>query len=508
MVGGHRLLMDKGARGVVAAMTAVVALLALDRIRSGPSSVVSGPGASLRVQVFCAGRGSRLASAELRPTLDQPPARVGRPYARALADAGGNLVLPLPNPLPPGFEAELILAAPGCVSHRRVVGAAPSDLRITLEATTTAPVADPVADAPDAPAFPPPLDDARLALLREHKTYAPPDEQMWDGPAPSCGQCHTQDAREHASVHGRPTSAPLREALAAQPAGRLPACLACHAPTGHALGEAVMGCRVCHVVADEALTAGAGIPTGSAVVDPPRAERRPFARGVRGLTASPAMAVEHAPSLAGASLCAACHAQRSAVAPQLWVDPTVEEWMGWQQLDHRRSDTSCVTCHHPATADAALVEGAAHGMWGVDRPAEPRHAHARAGARGDSVVWEVLGGQLKVRNAHAGHAVPGAWPLRAWVLEVLDGAGKPLLQDTWRRALGNGQGGGCAVPWEATEVVADTRLMPGVERAWPLPAGAVRLRLSERGACGRTGDTVLWDVPLLAGEKSGAGGNP
>lgn len=513
-LGPHRLLRDRGAWLAVVVLAGIMGLAALDLASTSRSREQADRRPVMDVRVTCRDRNARDARITLAGPLSLPPARAGRVWDSQVATLTGRVELHLPFPTPPDFAAHLLVGAPGCVGERIAVDAAsrPGTLVLTPAATPAGPWD--LREPPDTNMLAAVPSEEHVARLRAAGTFAANRLYLLDGPPVSCGACHNASAAEHRQAHGAPPSPAVR-ALARGAGPAASTCAACHAPTlalAAQDGLAVLGdtaafsCSACHRVDPSRVPPGLGLGPHNTVLDAP-GDRRALATGARGDTTSPVMAVVHAPALRSDALCLACHAQRRGA---LNLDPTAQEHTAWKQGAADRADTTCVTCHMRPSQDAALVDGPAYAMWGVDHPQQPRKRHGDGGtaaqrlanAVGLTARWEGNTLVVGAENRGASHALPGAWPRRALVVELVDGAapvsgprdaqGRPRVE--LRRVLANGAGV-CATPWEATAVAADTRLLPGspVEWRWTFPAPqrvTVVLRL----------ERVCGDAPADEGE--------
>ncbi|MEW5849778.1 MAG: hypothetical protein AB2A00_13250 [Myxococcota bacterium] len=525
--GKTRLLYDKGVRWTMVGLAAVLFILVLDRARQ--HNARTSPDArdvqTVQGQVFCRERTAEGAVVTLRPALSVPPERAGKVLDAEVTPKNGEFTVELPYPTPPDFNGELQVAAEGCFTHRQGVRSREKTLLIrgiTLE--TRAPPLD-VADPPPAPNFPPAATDEQTRLVREMGAASPHGFALFDGPAPTCAQCHDSVVKEHRKSHGRAPSPSLR-ALAQAAGEAANSCAGCHAPVAALRApdlrapisdEAAFSCSACHRFMANDVVTGNGLANNGAFVLPPPDTRR-VALGTRADSASPAMAVGYWPRMHQSTQCASCHAwSRGSVV----LDPTTTEHLAWQRSTPDNATRSCQDCHMPRTDDAYLVDGHARALWGVARTEAPRRSHAGPvdgdAALRESVTWKVgwEGNDLVVEavNHGAGHALPGVAPLRAWRVEIV-GAGVPTSGPVLaegkpgvelRRVFDGGTAGGCALPWEADRVLDDNRLLPGVAARWmwKMPArAAVQVRVSEVDACasraaqlGVTREArVLWEL--------------
>jgi hypothetical protein len=512
--GPHRLLHDRGLAILLVALAVVLGGLSLARLGEDRArrSVDRRPG--VEGVVRCLERRARGAAAVMRPPLSRPAERVGQPYASVVTEITGTFRLPLPYPVPPGFVAEVLVSAPGCVTHRQVVGAGHPDLDLTLPPVRYVRAPVDLSDGPGSPSFPPPADLEQVRALRDRGLAAAGSPLLHEWGPPACRQCHVSTGHEHDATHGRPPSplVLLLAALAGEPHGQ--ECARCHAPAAAVArgdlravvpAQGGFSCSVCHAYRPAPHgERGDGLGVGGGLFAAVAWDTGRFARGTRPDTASPPMVLERTPELGNSGLCEACHGQTvTAPGGLVVVDPVVEEHRAWAQAQAPGTPTACPACHFPATGDPYLVDGYAREVWGVMRPHAPRRAHGLTGDRGARVAsalvlsgrWEGEGTLVvEAHNVGAGHALPGGAPWRRWEVRVvapravttgpvLEG-GQPGVA-LWR-ALGGRDRPTCAWPWEATSVVADTRVPPltPVSWRWSFPGRSpVRVELHQVDAC-------------------------
>ncbi|MBI5496899.1 MAG: hypothetical protein HY904_17930 [Deltaproteobacteria bacterium] len=505
-LGGHRLLNDRGLRLAIAAIAGVAVIGVLDLYRDSDVRVAADDRPVIAVRVECGDRAAAGAHLTLRRALTATPAIVGKRADEAITGRSGSVDLHFPWPLPPDFTGDVVAAAPGCLQLRAGVTAGTLSLSLQLPRGVTPDGATPV-DPPPSAAFPPPAPPEQLAPLRGTGAFSDGRYYLFDGPAPTCTQCHGEAAAQHGRLHGAaPTPAFLSASSALAPA-RARACAACHAPDALFGRAGGFSCGACHRVDVESLRAGEGL-AGRVRVFGLEGDPRPLATGVRPDGDSPAMAVVQHPALASSALCAACHAQRMGAVV---VDPTSEEHQAWCAADPARAETGCTGCHMPSGNSPALVDGVAHQLWGVDRPDRPARLHAWEEPRDDvrrravrvDARWD--GDRLVVRaeNTGASHALPGTAPFEAWRIRVITtaplregptvdgGVAGVLLARSYRAA----DGAACAAPWEAAALAEDTRLAPGQPREWTWRfqhRHAVRVVVEELMLCGRGGEARAW----------------
>jgi len=496
------MLQDRGLLIVAAGLAVLILLGLLDSTRRDNERVRERVSPMLEVRAVCRDRTARGAVGTLRPLLQKAPQLVGKVYATADAGITGVLELPLPWPTPPGFEAELLVAADGCLTSREVVRAETPARTLELTATTAEVPPLDLADPPLSPTFPPAAAEDHVKKLRAMGTGMSTGFELFDGVPPTCVQCHQAAGEEHLRGHGRPPSEALQRL-----SQNATECARCHAPVAAALASdlravvparAAFSCSSCHRFKPmKDATQGNGLGLGG--VFSATSDRRFFARGTRPDTSSPVMAVEHAPDMKGSALCVACHSQTSSVDGRLLVlDPTGMEHLAWQQSAPGNASTQCQSCHFAKTEDPFLVDGYARWMWGVQRDAAPRVAHGRA--RQDLAVrlaahWEDAGTLVvEAQNVGASHGLPGAAPLRAWELSVVT-TEKPLSGErlpegapgvVLARSFTDANKNVCAFPWEAVAVAGDSRLLPGqmVRWTWRFERRhSVRVVLTEKARC-------------------------
>jgi hypothetical protein len=295
-----------------------------------------------------------------------------------------------------------------------------------------------------------------------------------------CAECHGEIHTEWAaSAHARAATAPLYRAMQADAHDRT--CEPCHTPlagavdptdAAHADG---VGCQACHAIVDvEARRPGAGFRLGLA----DNTQRGPLCD-----------AKDHyfhkmgcAPLYAEARYCAACHLYyRGGGAVPVFTE--YEEWQASPYAD----ELACQDCHMPRGVAEVAVGWPArpnvghHGFLGRDGRLRARALEAR---------WSVRRGadggldvEVAVKNAGAGHLVPGGLPGRQLVVRVRalgkDGAEMAADERVYQRVLLD-EHGDPAPFYRAVKAGPDMRIAPKatrVEHFSLAAAGAARVRL-------------------------------
>ncbi len=313
-------------------------------------------------------------------------------------------------------------------------------------------------------------DDA-AAVAVTPRDAAPADAEVDAGPprkvflhgAGRCGECHEKMYDEwERSAHARSASSPLYKAAAA--VAKDPACERCHtplladAPKDPVASEGVT-CDVCHALRDpKPATTGAGfhLAIDDMVKYGPRCDLKDHDFHRMGCS----------PEHKEAELCGSCH----------WWEPAglpvYTEYKDWLDGPAARAGEPCQSCHMPKTR-AALAVG--------EKVRNGVPDHGLLGAVGDLrktalaleiAVSDAPGGlsvTITLANDGAGHHVPAGSPERRIVIttRLLDDTGKVLAKRT--KALGRylGDAAGNEVPFfEATRVLADTRIPPNGKQTW------------------------------------------
>lgn len=274
-------------------------------------------------------------------------------------------------------------------------------------------------------------------------------------PAIRCAECHGKMHTEWtASAHAVAARSPLYRAMRDQAPATL-RCDRCHAPLAAVLepGDPVIDegvtCEVCHTIA--------------AVDDAGRFELRLAENVLRGPLCDARDHYFHkmgcSPLHAESRFCAACHELRLGDVP---VYTEVSDFRESPYADM----LECQDCHMPAGM-AEVAEGSPardgvghHGFAAGDRGLFMRALTGRLRARRVADGVEV---QVTVKNANAGHPVPGGMPGRQLVVRVsgVDRRGGVVARGerVYQRLL-VGDGGGAAPFWRARREAADTRLRP------------------------------------------------
>jgi hypothetical protein len=296
-------------------------------------------------------------------------------------------------------------------------------------------------------------------------------------PAIRCEECHGKMYAEwSASAHARAATAPLYRAMRAEPSAQR--CDRCHAPLvgvvepGDPVAREGVTCEVCHTMRDERPDrAGAGF--GLALAD--NIERGPLCD-----------AKDHyfhkmgcAPELARSDFCSSCHLYWQAELP---VFTEFEEWKKGPYV----AELECQDCHMPdETAEVAVGSTprenvAHHGFLGKESRLRQKALAGRWSTKLDGNTVRV---DVRVKNAGAGHDVPGGLPGRQVVIRVraLAGDGRELAraEHVYARVLTDDMGR--EVPfYRAVRLGADVRIAPKEIRTESFSldaAGAARVRL-------------------------------
>jgi hypothetical protein len=286
-----------------------------------------------------------------------------------------------------------------------------------------------------------------------------PSGAVFVSPARRCSECHTKIAEDwHDSRHAGSDSKPLY--LAMKTASKASTCDGCHAPlrgrvpkSADAQNEGVT-CDVCHsmnAVADSRFGGDFTMRLDDNVKYGPICDAKaPYFHKTACL-----------PLHEDSKQCSACHLFRLPAQGGRPEIPVITDYEDWKASNSGATGISCQTCHMPGgRAEVAVGAG--------QRSAVSAHLFAQAPSGG--VEWTVNARadgdnvriDVELKNAGAGHMLPGGLAGRRIVLRVTPSGGARQEKEFARILV---DATGAEVPfYEAAKVQRDTRLEPNRAR--------------------------------------------
>ncbi len=299
-------------------------------------------------------------------------------------------------------------------------------------------------------------------------------------PAIRCAECHSSLHREwEGSAHARAETSPLYQAMRAAAAPEL-RCDRCHAPLKGLVDPADLvaregvTCEVCHAIHAVGENGAFEMALAENVQRGTLCDARDHNFHKMGCS----------PMHGESRFCAACHTLQVGT---LEIFTEVADWKSGPYADL----LDCQDCHMPdrtdevATGSPPREDVSHHGFRGADGRLFSRALTGRVEARleGEKLLVEVA-----VKNANAGHRVPGGLPGRQVILRVraLGAAGETLAtaERIYQRVLVDERG--VSVPFYlGVREKSDNRLRPKERRvehfALDAPAAAlVRVEVVRR----------------------------
>lgn len=302
-------------------------------------------------------------------------------------------------------------------------------------------------------------------------------------PAQFCADCHreifdawSQSRHGQSTVQKDPLFAAMYRWAVRDSRGKLKEkCIACHSPMSTVFDRSEpetpynrdgVTCQFCHgarEITDFHSAEGIRIDLQTIFSDRPAPENEAHRN-------------KHRDFFANGELCLPCHAEMK-TPRDIQVCATGKEW----ETYHQTTGKTCLDCHMPSQNGIAshLFPGSFLGDL-LKKAVDLRLKYSPKTGKLD----------ITLTNRGAGHAVPTGTPLRMVILKVvaLDSSGhvvwenwkeNPLREDTaavFMKILGDAQGNGPVPPWQATQILMDRKLMPGVpvKIRYTLPGENVR----------------------------------
>lgn len=304
-----------------------------------------------------------------------------------------------------------------------------------------------------------------LLLLCFTLTARPQDEFQ---PANSCGNCHSEIYQQWlSSLHANstlqkdPLFCAMYDLAIEETAGKLTEkCMICHSPLATvfqdynretAFNQDGVTCQFCHGTSEIMAFHTARdmkIDFTTVYSDQPDLEN----------TAHP---VAHRDYFYKSEFCLPCHAEMKN-SIDLEICSTGSEWRDFKEQNNK----TCQDCHLLTPEDK--VSHRFQGTHLIDIPANPVELELKY----HSTQQELT---VLLFNSGAGHAIPTGTPLRMVYLQITAyDSNRNVLWQNWEenpikedpsglfmRILADEQGNAPVVPWKATKILYDRRLMPG-----------------------------------------------
>jgi len=314
-----------------------------------------------------------------------------------------------------------------------------------------------------------------LLLLCLTLTARPQDEFQ---PATSCSDCHDEIYQQwlssfhaNSTVQKDPLFRAMYDLAIEETSGKLTEkCLICHSPMATvfqnynretAFNQDGVTCQFCHGASEIVAYHSARdmkIDLTTAYSDQPDPENAVHR-------------VAHRDYFYKSEFCLPCHAEMKNPV-DINVCSTGSEWRDFQ----KKNKKTCQDCH-VLTGDSK-VSHRFPGTHTIDLPTSPVDLELNYYSQQQELVVSLI-------NNGAGHAIPTGTPLRMVYLQITAyDSSKDVVWQNWKenpikedqsglfmRILADEQGNGPVVPWKASKILYDRRLMPGKQYTirYPIP---------------------------------------